>query len=115
MLLVAGALSSFALFVLLVLGVELAGRRGPASGFRLAGLVLAAIPVVVGVLAVAISRSRGVARVAERALGLLGRTSWGARVCRVGATAWAGVTTVHLRPREWLSSFALGGLSLHVR
>jgi len=110
-LLVAGALSSFALFLLLVIGVELAGRRGPASEFRLAGLVLAAIPVVVGVLAVAISRSRWVAAMAKGALRLLGRASWGAWVLRVGAATWERATTVRLRPREWLSCFALGGLN----
>lgn len=110
-LLVAGALSSFALFVLLVLGVELAGRRGPASEFRLAGLVLAAIPVVVGVLAVVISRSGWAATTARRALGMLERAAWGAWARRLGAAAWERATAVRLRPREWLSAFGLGGLN----
>ncbi len=45
MFLVAGAVSSFALFVVVAGGIELAGDRGPVSGLRWAALGLAAIPV----------------------------------------------------------------------
>jgi uncharacterized membrane protein YbhN (UPF0104 family) len=46
MFLVAGAVSSFALFVVVVGGIELAGDRGPVAGLRWAALALAAVPVL---------------------------------------------------------------------
>jgi uncharacterized membrane protein YbhN (UPF0104 family) len=51
--LVAGAVSSFALFVVVAVGIELAGQRGPVSGLRWATLGLAAIPVL-GVIVLAV-------------------------------------------------------------
>jgi uncharacterized membrane protein YbhN (UPF0104 family) len=43
--LVAGAVSSFALFIVVALGIEVAGNRGPVADLRWAALSLAAIPV----------------------------------------------------------------------
>src|SRR5947207_13593221 len=47
--LVAGALASFALFVLVAVGSFLAGSKGPVADLRPLAAVLAAIPVAVGI------------------------------------------------------------------
>src|ERR1700733_13358750 len=43
--LVAGALSSFALFVVVAVGIEVAGNRGPVADLRWAAVSLAGIPI----------------------------------------------------------------------
>ncbi|MGH9102610.1 MAG: lysylphosphatidylglycerol synthase transmembrane domain-containing protein [Acidimicrobiales bacterium] len=108
--LVAGALSSFALFVVLVVGVELAGGRGPARDFRVAGAVLAAIPIAAGMLGLAAWRSAAV----RSALGSAG--SWGARHLPKGETigrllrsAWEHVTIVRPTVFDWAAS---GGMAV---
>ncbi|HET6793615.1 MAG TPA: YbhN family protein [Acidimicrobiales bacterium] len=60
--LAAGALSSFALFVLIALGAFLAGGRGPVAGLRWLAALLAAVPVGVGVVAVWCRRSAAARR-----------------------------------------------------
>src|SRR5204863_5738527 len=62
--LMAGALSSFALFVVLATGTMLAGGRGPVASLRTLALALAAIPVAVGIVIVLARRSP----LAQRAL-----------------------------------------------
>lgn len=58
--LVAGALSSFALFLLMVAGSLIAGAGGPVASLRPVGLALLAIPVLAAALAFAAHRSRHV-------------------------------------------------------
>lgn len=58
--LVAGALSSFAIFVLVAVGSWVAGSQGPVAHLRWVAAGLAAIPVVVGAGAVAARRSPAV-------------------------------------------------------
>src|SRR5207245_329236 len=65
--LVAGALASFALFLLLVAGALVAGSKGPVASLRPLALALAAIPLAVAVVVVV---DRRVA-VVRRALGAL--------------------------------------------
>ena len=48
--LVAGAVSSFAFFVVVAVGIEVAGNRGPVADLRWAAVSLAAIPIL-GLLA----------------------------------------------------------------
>ncbi len=74
--LAAGALDSFALFVLIVVGVWGGGATGPARDLRIPVAVLAAIPVGVVIIFVAVRHSRrchqvgsAVARAADRLLG----------------------------------------------
>jgi uncharacterized membrane protein YbhN (UPF0104 family) len=50
--LAAGALSSFALFLIVVAGAELAGSHGPVASLRWLGRLLAAIPVLAGLVLV---------------------------------------------------------------
>src|SRR5205807_4956304 len=54
--LVAGALASFALFTLMVIGALVAGSRGPAASARPALIALAAIPFVVAGFVIAAKR-----------------------------------------------------------
>lgn len=63
--LVAGALSSFALFVVVALGIEIAGDSGPLSDLRWPAFLLALIPVLALGLAAA-ARTRTGRRVASR-------------------------------------------------
>jgi putative heme transporter len=58
--LVAGALSSFVLFLLMVIGSLIAGSGGPVADFRPVGLALLAIPVAVALVAFAAHRSQRV-------------------------------------------------------
>jgi hypothetical protein len=65
--LVAGALGGFALFLVVAVGIEIAGGRGPVAHLRLAAGGLAAIPVVVGGL-VLLGRHSARAQAAGRSL-----------------------------------------------
>jgi uncharacterized protein (TIRG00374 family) len=67
-LLVAGALSSFALFLVIVAGAFVAGAHGPLASLRVEAAALAAIPVVAGLGALAVARLP-LARTAAEAVG----------------------------------------------
>ncbi|MGH9064275.1 MAG: lysylphosphatidylglycerol synthase transmembrane domain-containing protein [Acidimicrobiales bacterium] len=64
--LVAGALSSFALFVIFAAGVEIAWDHGPVTSLRVVVLALAAIPVAAGGALVAVHRSQAARALAGR-------------------------------------------------
>jgi hypothetical protein len=106
--LVAGALAAFALFVIVAVGSFVAGSKGPVADLRPLAAVLAAIPVAVAIGAVLLARLPALrARVghlwetearrhprvksAEDALGRL----------------WARVLTVRPSPLGWLGAFSL--------
>lgn len=106
-LLVAGALASFALFLILVAGVELAGDTGPGRSFRLAGLVLSAIPVLV---------AAGIWLWGHSALGrrcfvwigaFLRRLPKGDLVAAAAIGLWGKLRAVQPKKAEWLGAFAL--------
>lgn len=106
-LLVAGALSSFALFVLLVLGIELAGNHGPARSLRTTGAVLAAIPVLVALGGVAWAWWPG-GRKALRSTGAwVCRRPRLQRACRLATSGWDKVTLVRPSAGQWSGAFAL--------
>ena len=65
--LVAGALASFALFVLVASGAFVAGSTGPVANLRALAAALAAIPIVVGAGVVAARRSEAAHRTIARA------------------------------------------------
>jgi len=111
-LLVAGALSSFALFVLMVVGVEWAGDHGPARDFRLTAAALAAIPVVAGLLAVLSWRVPAVRR-AVAGVGHLAVTHLpgGRRAGDVLGDLWRKITLVQPRPIDWIGTFGLAFLN----
>jgi uncharacterized protein (TIRG00374 family) len=103
--LVAGALASFALFLLFVAGALIAGSRGPVASSRPVALALAAIPFAVAAVVVVDRR----VVVVRRALGALwrfaARVPFGARVEDVARRLLARVRAVQPSPRAWLASF----------
>ena len=76
--LVAGAVSSFALFLVVAVGIEVAGGRGPVAGLRWAAVGLAAIPVA-GLVAALVGRWRHVQRVETRLASLVEQRGAGGR------------------------------------
>lgn len=104
-LLTAGALSYFALFVVVVVGVELAGPRGPLASVRGVAAGLAALPLAAAVLGATWSRAPGLRARAKR-LGPWAPTGAGGK----GRTTrfWAAVRGDRLGPWGWSRAFAWG-------
>ncbi len=117
MFLVAGALSSFALFLVVVLGIELAGNRGPVSDLRWAALSLAAIPVA-GALVMAVRNRtpmRQLETMATRAIGAVRGGAWvmgkveglAQRVGAVRMSRWRWAEVMGLALLNWLYDCAV--------
>ncbi|HEY1636695.1 MAG TPA: lysylphosphatidylglycerol synthase transmembrane domain-containing protein [Acidimicrobiales bacterium] len=105
--LVAGALASFALFVLLALGAFVAGSKGPVADLRPLAAVLAAIPVAVAIGAVLLARVpalRSRARHLWEAEGRHPRVKSAEDALR---RLWARILTVRPSPLGWLGAFSL--------
>ena len=110
--LMAGALGSFALFVVLATGVEIAGSRGPMAHLREPMAALAALPAL-AVAAILVGRGSGKARdAARRAVGPAARHLSAIRglADHVAALA-ARVGAVKLGTRGWMASGALAVLN----
>ena len=106
--LVAGALASFALFVLVAGGAFVAGSRGPVADLRPLAAALAAIPVAVGLGAVLLSRSAGLRSQSRRLLSVLeGRLPRTQPVFGAAGSLLARLQTVQPGPRGWLQAFGL--------
>lgn len=107
-LLVAGALGSFALFVLLAIGSWIAGPVGPAGPARPVTAALAAIPVVAGLLWYAAHRSpairSGLARAWRAIEGVVPGAAW---LGRITAGLMRRLATVRPGPRGWAEVFAM--------
>jgi hypothetical protein len=105
--LVAGALAAFALFVIVAVGSFVAGSKGPVADLRPLAAVLAAIPVAVAIGALLLARLP--------ALRTRVRHQWetAARHPRVKSAEdalghfWARVLTVRPTPLGWLGAFSL--------
>ncbi len=109
-LLTAGALSTFALFVVIVAGAFVAGRRGPLASLRPVAGGLAAIPVAASLFALVLSRRPRLREVAQRGWQAVGRAGQPGRVLVAGlGRLWDGVRTVRPRAPEWAKAvfFAL--------
>ncbi|HEX6476562.1 MAG TPA: lysylphosphatidylglycerol synthase transmembrane domain-containing protein [Acidimicrobiales bacterium] len=105
--LVAGALASFALFVLLAVGSFVAGSKGPVADLRPLAAVLAAIPVAVGIGAVVLARWPALR---ARLRHLWEREARHPRVKSAeGALGrlWARILTVRPSRLGWLGAFSL--------
>jgi hypothetical protein len=105
--LVAGALASFALFVLLALGSFVAGSKGPVADLRPLAGVLAAIPVAIAIGAVLLAR---VPALRSRARHLWEAEGRHPRVKSAEDTVgrlWARILTVRPSPLGWLGAFSL--------
>lgn len=110
--LAAGALSSFALFVLLVTGIEWAGASGPAASLRIPALVVAGIPVAAGASLVVVRRvprfGAALRSAGASVEGLLRRTGKAGKwVLSIGHR----FATVRPRPLDWAGSFVLALLN----
>jgi uncharacterized membrane protein YbhN (UPF0104 family) len=109
--LVAGAVSSFALFLVVVAGIEVAGNRGPVAGLRWAAVALAAIPVV-GLGAVLIGRRLPVARAGTwLGAGIRRRVPGGRSILRGLGTVIDRLNAVHLSPLRWAEVLGLAVLN----
>jgi uncharacterized membrane protein YbhN (UPF0104 family) len=99
--LVAGALSSFALFVMVVAGAELAGDHGPVASLRWSARAVAVIPAAGGLLLVATRRRRRrQTPPGSRLAKLYDQT----RVVRLSSGQWAAALTLALA--NWLLDLA---------
>ncbi len=98
--LVAGAVSSFALFVVVAGGIWLAGNRGPVAGLRWGALVLAMIPVA-ALLVYPLRYTRPVRRLVESLRHALGSIPGGRWLTRSTETLVKRIEAVHLSPAGW--------------
>jgi uncharacterized membrane protein YbhN (UPF0104 family) len=109
--LVAGAISSFALFVVVAVGVEVAGNRGPVADLRWAVLSLAAIPIV-GILAAVVRRWRPVVLAEAKLIDLVRRDiPGGRRLLALGKSLRDRLDAVHLTPLHWAMVLGLAILN----
>ena len=102
--LVSGALSSFALFVVATVGIGLAGGHGPAAELRPVALGLALIPVVVALLAVAARRWPDLVQPLRT---LAARVPLGHVVGRAAGKLGSGIGAVRPTPTGWAMAFGL--------
>lgn len=108
--LVAGAVSSFALFVVVAVGVWLAGNRGPVAGLRWAVLVLAMIPVA-ALLLYPLRSTRPVRHLIEKLRDGLSSLPGGKRVTRAVQSLFKRIEAVHLSPAGWAEVLVLALLN----
>jgi hypothetical protein len=107
--LVAGGLGSFALFLVVVAGVEIGGGHGPVADARAPMAAMALLPLLVAVAMLVAHRSsrvRVVLRLAERTIAVL---PFGRRLNNAVTGIAIRMRQVRLRPRAWAGC---GGLAL---
>jgi len=104
--LVAGGVSSFALFMVIATGVETAGSHGPVSRLRWLVFLLALIPIF-GLLMEIFHNSRPVQRLALLAEAETARLPGGTRLLRGVNALVSRATAVRLGPSGWLTVLAL--------
>jgi uncharacterized protein (TIRG00374 family) len=109
--LVAGALSSFALFVLMVAGSLVAGGSGPVASLRPVGLALLAIPVVVAGVALAAHRSQRVRDALTRTGNLVCRLPKGAAIRGAIVRLVDRMRVVRPSPLTWLEALGFAALN----
>jgi uncharacterized protein (TIRG00374 family) len=103
--LMAGALASFALFLVLAVGAFVAGNNGPVSSLRALAAALALIPVVIGVFVVLLHRSRTVHTWAAGLVARLDEHPHGHPVVHAGQEFLERLRTVQPTWRGWLEAF----------
>jgi putative heme transporter len=100
--LVAGAISSFALFLVVAVGIEVAGNRGPVADLRWAAVALAGLPIAVLLAAVA-RRSPRVGRIEGHVVAGVGRVPGGRFLVRSVRSLLDRLDQVHLSPLHWVA------------
>ncbi len=108
--LVAGAVSSFALFVVVAVGIEVSGDRGPVADLRWAVVGLAAVPVF-GLAVVLARRWRRVRAAEVGVAGALQRVPGGGWLVGSGRSLVRQLRAVHLTPLRWAEVLALAVLN----
>ena len=109
--LVAGGLGSFALFLVVALGVEIAGDQGPVADARAPMAALALLPLLVAVAAVLVRRSARAGAILRRAEGMAASASLGRRMNEVVRGLATRMRQVRLGRRGWAGAGALAGLN----
>jgi putative heme transporter len=108
--LVAGALSSFALFVVVAVGIEVAGNRGPVADLRWAAVSLAALPIA-GLLAALARRSGPMKRFEAHLLAVVRRLPGSRFVLGPVRSLLHRLDEIHLSPLHWLEVLVLAMLN----
>jgi putative heme transporter len=109
--LVAGALASYALFMLLVIGALVAGSSGPVASVRPLLVGLALIPFIVAAVALASRRFPVVERLAKLGRPVLDAFPEGERIGAVLQRTWERLLTVRPSGAAWLEAFGLAALN----
>lgn len=105
--LVAGALASFALFVLVAVGAFVAGSRGPVADLRPLAAILAAIPVIAAIGASLLSRSPALRTKARHLWEAGGRRPRLQGAKETLEKLWARIHAVRPTPLGWLGALGL--------
>jgi uncharacterized membrane protein YbhN (UPF0104 family) len=105
--LVAGALASFALFVILAVGSFVAGSKGPVADLRPLAAVLAAIPVAVAIGALLLAHWPALRNRARRLWEAGGRRPRLQGAKEALERLWARILTVRPSRLGWLGAFGL--------
>jgi hypothetical protein len=109
--LVAGAVASYALFMLLVIGSIIAGSSGPVANVRPLLIALALIPFVVVAFVIAAKRWPIIDRLAPLAQRALRSLPKGDTMLGAIQRTWERLLTVRPSPAAWVEAFGLGALN----
>src|SRR5438105_4133620 len=109
--LVAGALASYALFMILVVGSLVAGSKGPVASVRPLLIALATVPFIVAGVALAARRFPAVQHLATRGRRAIEALPEGERICALLQRTWERLMTVRPSGVAWLEAFGLGALN----
>jgi uncharacterized membrane protein YbhN (UPF0104 family) len=103
--LVAGALASFALFVLVAAGAFVAGSKGPVADLRPLAAILAAIPLLVGMGALLLAHWPSLRREAQHLWERMARHRRVRGAEEALEHLWTRIRTVRPSPLGWLAAF----------
>ena len=109
--LVAGALASYALFMLLVIGSLVAGGRGPVASVRPLLIALASIPFIVTALVIAAKRFPVIDKLVPLGERILETLPKGHEMSGALQRTWERLLTVRPSRAAWFEAFGLGALN----
>src|SRR5437588_1856964 len=109
--LVAGALASYALFMLLVVGALVAGGRGPVASVRPLLIALASIPFIVTALVIAAKRFPVIDKLIPLGQRVLESLPKGHEMSGALQRTWERLLTVRPSRPAWFEAFGLGALN----
>jgi len=109
--LVAGAIASYVLFMLLVIGALIAGDRGPVASVRPLLIALASIPFIVTALIIAANRFPVIDNLIPFGQRLLEKLPKGEAMSGALQRTWERLLTVRPSGTAWLEAFGLAALN----